>query len=80
LKTDEHDVILDKSIWPLQVQNKPLIYGSNKCEEDSSEDEGMPKGKKESMWYRPRNIEIKLIDFGGATYENEHHTKIINTR
>jgi dual-specificity kinase len=24
--------------------------------------------------------EIRLIDFGGATFENEHHSKIINTR
>ncbi len=31
-------------------------------------------------WYRPRNVEIKLIDFGGATYEKDHHTKIVNTR
>jgi hypothetical protein len=26
------------------------------------------------IWYKPINNEIKLIDFGGATYENEHHT------
>jgi len=34
----------------------------------------------ESVWYRPKNVEIKLIDFGGATYEHEHHTQIVNTR
>jgi len=28
----------------------------------------------------PLNDEIKLIDFGGATFANEHKTKIINTR
>jgi hypothetical protein len=38
------------------------------------------KPKSESVWYRPKNVEIKLIDFGGATYEEEHHTKIVNTR
>jgi len=27
----------------------------------------------------PRNLEIRLIDFGGATFENERHAKIINT-
>ena len=25
-------------------------------------------------------MDIYLIDMGGATYENEHHTKVINTR
>jgi len=28
----------------------------------------------------PRNLRIRLIDFGGATFENERHAKIINTR
>jgi len=27
-----------------------------------------------------RRDEIKIIDFGGATYEHEKHTDIINTR
>jgi len=28
----------------------------------------------------PSSSEIKIIDFGGATYHNESHTEIINTR
>ena len=28
----------------------------------------------------PVSSEIRIIDFGGATYENETHTEIINTR
>jgi serine/threonine protein kinase len=28
----------------------------------------------------PISPEVKLIDFGGATYADEHHTAIINTR
>lgn len=31
-------------------------------------------------YLRPASSEIKLIDFGNATYENEHHSSIINTR
>lgn len=31
-------------------------------------------------YMRPVNDRIKLIDFGNATYENEHHSSIINTR
>ena len=63
--------------------NKKDIYGSQKCDEDSSDiDDGKKKVKKGDVptWYRPRNVEIKLIDFGGATYEKDHHTKIVNTR
>jgi len=29
---------------------------------------------------RPRSCEIRLIDFGGATFEDQHHASIINTR
>ena len=28
----------------------------------------------------PRSLEIRLIDFGGATFETDHHSRIINTR
>jgi serine/threonine protein kinase len=28
----------------------------------------------------PESSEIRLIDFGGATFEGEHHSKIVNTR
>jgi len=31
-------------------------------------------------YLRPVNSLIKLIDFGNATYEDEHHSSIINTR
>merc|ERR1712232_1511618 len=29
---------------------------------------------------RPSSSQIKLIDFGNATYYNEHHSSVINTR
>jgi hypothetical protein len=38
------------------------------------------KDKPEKFWRRPYSTEVKVIDFGGATYENERHTLIINTR
>merc|ERR1719387_1745961 len=31
-------------------------------------------------YLRPTTSNIKLIDFGNATYEGEHHSSIINTR
>jgi len=33
-----------------------------------------------SAYVRPATSQIKLIDFGNATYEDEHHSSIINTR
>eukprot|EP00747_Dinoflagellata_sp_TGD_P186284 gnl/TRDRNA2_/TRDRNA2_43241_c0_seq1.p1 gnl/TRDRNA2_/TRDRNA2_43241_c0~~gnl/TRDRNA2_/TRDRNA2_43241_c0_seq1.p1 ORF type:complete len:545 (+),score=69.26 gnl/TRDRNA2_/TRDRNA2_43241_c0_seq1:117-1751(+) len=38
-----------------------------------------PKGRA-SQYMRPASSAIKLIDFGNATYEDEHHSSIINTR
>lgn len=32
------------------------------------------------QYFRPDRSDIKLIDFGNATYAHEHHTTIINTR
>lgn len=36
--------------------------------------------KKRGQYMRPVNNLIKIIDFGNATYEEEHHSSIINTR
>lgn len=35
---------------------------------------------KQRAWLRPLDDTIKIIDFGGATYKNEQHNSIINTR
>jgi len=34
----------------------------------------------ERVYNRPKNDKIKIIDMGGATYDHEHHSSIINTR
>lgn len=36
--------------------------------------------KARAEYMRPASTRIKLIDFGNATYANEHHSSIINTR
>lgn len=51
------------------MQKKRSIYGSNKCSEENRK-----------KWLKPVCGDIKLIDFGGATYANERHTDIIATR
>merc|ERR1719433_1473044 len=43
---------------------------------------GSSSSKTQSLgdYQRPANNRIKLIDFGNATYADEHHSSIINTR
>lgn len=67
---------------------KREIYGQAKCEDedsdylsgDSYEGSGSGEKKNNKVWYKPLLDDIKVIDFGGATYSHEHHTAIINTR
>jgi dual-specificity kinase len=42
--------------------------------------ESSPKSSPDTEYVRPATARIKLIDFGNATYANEHHSSIINTR
>ena len=74
---------------------KDLVFGSDRCNSESDSDgedsreqsirdtkdteEGLKKGKT-SVWLRPKCDQVKMIDFGGATAEDEYHTAIINTR
>ena len=38
------------------------------------------KGDRQCRIVIPQNIKVKLIDFGGATFDNEHKSTIVNTR
>jgi len=38
------------------------------------------KSRGSAGYVRPANSQIRLIDFGNATYEDEHHSSVINTR
>lgn len=62
------------------MQNKRNIFGSQMCSnvDDSSYSGQSQQNRKK--WNKPVSCEIKVIDFGGATYEHERHTPIINTR
>jgi serine/threonine protein kinase len=76
------------------VLRKRHVYGSDRVGSDMDSDsesscsvkeihpDEMREGRKRKVpvWNKPMNDQIKLIDFGGATYEDEHHTQIINTR
>jgi hypothetical protein len=66
---------------------KKEIYGSEKCDSDGMDgnssqfsDRKVQTPIKVKTWMRPITTEVKVIDFGGATYDDERHTLIINTR
>ena len=58
------------------MQLKREIFGSQKCdsEEGSSHFSDKKGGKPKSeareprVWHKPFNVEVRVIDFGGATY------------
>lgn len=47
---------------------------------ETKESEEENKKQRISVWLKPRSSKVKLIDFGGATSEDEYHTAVINTR
>ena len=47
---------------------------------DVLQEHTVTKGDKQCRILIPQNIKVKLIDFGGATFDNEHKSTIVNTR
>jgi hypothetical protein len=57
--------------------NKKAIFGSQRCEDSDSDGSiNRENGDREKVevWNKPRRDEVKMIDFGGATYDHEYHT------
>ena len=46
----------------------------------SSPSTGSYTNESNDKYYVPVSRNIRIIDFGGATYHDESHTEIINTR
>jgi len=67
--------ILLKSMEPAQPSHFPREAEMHKLHPSSSSSKSH-----KTQYMRPANSQIKLIDFGNATYEDEHHSSIINTR
>ena len=64
LTEDSFEKIRDKSKWPPNASNK-----------EATEDEPMPE-----YYLEPKVSTTKVIDFGGATFTQDYHGSIINTR
>lgn len=70
----------------LLMSDKYIVKSTNDFEkktEHTSEDDGRSSTCSKSQkgkYYLPIDERIKIIDFGGATYDCEHHSSVINTR
>ena len=62
-------MVKDPDLWPVQVRQKSEIY------------HGTAVGDEENAryWNKPVNDRIKIIDFGGATYNRGNNDHIITT-
>lgn len=61
----------------VRAQNKLPI---NVVADDNKNKENGDQPKKQTMYYRVKNAEIKIIDFGSAVENKTYHSGIINTR
>jgi dual-specificity kinase len=57
-------------------QRKPMVT----TELPRLQDKGGRPGGRSAPYLRPRDADIKVIDFGNATFAKDHHASIINTR
>jgi serine/threonine protein kinase len=59
---------------------KNIIKKECKNKKSSSSSTGSYTNESNEKYYVPASHHIRIIDFGGATYQDESHTEIINTR
>jgi len=72
--------ILLESTFPARPAQFHRTELHQKRSEKWDEEKKAKRSKENKQYKRPYNARIKLIDFGNATYEKEHHSSIINTR
>ena len=69
---NSYQEISDPTLIPEHVKLKKEVYGSDYLS-DFSEISKKP-------YLKQKRLDIKIIDFGGATFDKEYHSRIINTR
>jgi serine/threonine protein kinase len=69
---DDYYLESSKENIPEHVLKKKEIFGSDYGREGS--DYNL------TPYMVQRNLKIKLIDFGGAIFSDDHHSRIVNTR
>lgn len=54
--------------------------GSDSSSDDDADASSSTHAKSDAEYREPLDSSIRLIDFGGATFEHEYHSRIVNTR
>lgn len=77
LKYTEQKIIKDRCSFPLNIKLKEKQYRSKS---PSTRSYSKENSSSSNDYKFPVKTDVKIIDFGGATYEDERHSDIINTR
>lgn len=70
MRLSHTDLKLENILLQSPEPGRPSDFRRKMCDGEKYSDE----------YLRPRRADIKLIDFGNATYKHEHHSSVINTR
>lgn len=77
LKNSAIKTIRDKSQYPLNIKYKEK---QERSKSPSTRSYSRENNRSNNEYKYPASTEVKIIDFGGATYEDERHSDVINTR
>ncbi|CAE8716736.1 unnamed protein product [Polarella glacialis] len=79
LKMTHTDLKPENILLQTMVPARPSRFPREKAWQEAQPQKSS-RSKAVPTYLRPVSADIKLIDFGNATYEHEHHSSIINTR
>lgn len=76
------DLKLENVLFQSPAEPRPARFLREEFWQASEAAAGSSRRRQQELheYFRPASTRIKLIDFGNATYENEHHSTVINTR
>mmetsp|Transcript_39030 Transcript_39030/g.71655 ORF Transcript_39030/g.71655 Transcript_39030/m.71655 type:complete len:474 (+) Transcript_39030:107-1528(+) len=76
------DLKLENVLFQSAADLRPARFLREEFWQSSEAAAGSSRRRQQQLhdYFRPASTRIKLIDFGNATYENEHHSTVINTR
>lgn len=80
LKLTHTDLKLENILLASSEPPEPADFPREASWQDAHQKDGSSSSRRTHQYVRPTSARIKLIDFGNATYELEHHSSIINTR
>jgi len=75
-----HTDLKPENILLVNDECVPIKERSTSEESPRNERSSTRSTSQDKVYYVPKDDRVKLIDMGGATYDHEHHSSVINTR